>query len=298
MKEKRIKPPFGYFGSKHRLALKLCENLPPHNCWIEAFSGSAAMTLVKEPAPIEIINDIDQEIFNVFLQLRDNYDELIELIEFTPYASDELKNARIQNNSDSDLERARKFIVQAMMAVNGTFGKERGGFSVSHSYSRRNLEARVSRWVNLPSRLEAVVKRLQKVRIENKDALELLENYSNRPATLIYLDPPYFAQRSQSYNIDAMDENFHERLISWALDAKCMVFISGYESELYNSSFSEKRGWSKTSFPANTKGVNGDVQSRTEIVWMNYWFSEAVNNPNKDFEISEIDKKRGKLNPD
>ena len=68
---KKISPPFGYFGSKNKIALALCGNLPPHNCWVEAFCGSAAVTLRKKPAPIEIINDVDSEIINLFEQLCD-----------------------------------------------------------------------------------------------------------------------------------------------------------------------------------------------------------------------------------
>ena len=66
---KKINVPFGYFGSKNKIALQLCSDLPPHNCWVEAFCGSAALTLRKEAAPIEIINDIDGDIINLFRQL-------------------------------------------------------------------------------------------------------------------------------------------------------------------------------------------------------------------------------------
>jgi len=55
---------FGYFGSKNRLAKELCKNLPPHNAWVEIFCGSAALTLAKKPAKIEVINDLDKEIVN------------------------------------------------------------------------------------------------------------------------------------------------------------------------------------------------------------------------------------------
>ena len=51
---------FGYFGSKKRLAVELCDKLPPHNAWVELFCGSAALTFAKAPAPIEVINDLDK----------------------------------------------------------------------------------------------------------------------------------------------------------------------------------------------------------------------------------------------
>src|SRR5712692_3541119 len=71
--------PFGYFGSKQRLAVPIARMLPPHNAWVEVFCGSAAVTMAKKPAPIEIINDADLQIVNVFRQLRKHPAKLIRL---------------------------------------------------------------------------------------------------------------------------------------------------------------------------------------------------------------------------
>jgi DNA adenine methylase len=57
-----------------------------------------------------------------------------------------------------------------MMAINGVFGKERGGFSYSDSYSRNEKDARVNRWYNLPDRLMPVAERLKSVRVTHEDA--------------------------------------------------------------------------------------------------------------------------------
>lgn len=245
-KYKKINAPFGYFGSKNKIALNLCKNLPPHNCWVEAFCGSAALTLAKPPAPIEIINDIDDEIVNLFEQLRNNSEQLCRNIALTPYASTELTTARSTDKSRlSQLERARIFLVESMMAINGLFGEQRGGFSHSDSYVRNGKEARVSRWYNLPERLNEVVERLRNVRIENRDAIKLLASYVDRPATLVYLDPPYIGERTNGYNKDANCDTFHTNLLNLANKAKCMIFISGYQNDLYDSLLTEKGGWKK-----------------------------------------------------
>src|SRR5437870_7969202 len=100
---------FGYFGSKLRIAAKMHARLPPHNCWVELFCGSVAMTLAKKPAVIEVINDINGEIVNFYEQLRDRGNDLLRRIELTPYARAELENARLQSRSRSKVERARRF---------------------------------------------------------------------------------------------------------------------------------------------------------------------------------------------
>jgi DNA adenine methylase len=295
---KKIHPPFGYFGSKNKIALQLSENLPPHNCWVEAFCGSAAITLRKKQAPIEVINDIDNEIINVFEQLRDNHLELCRLIELTPYAEQELINARIEANGITKLEEARRFLVQSMMAINGVFGDERGGFSYSDSYSRNNHDARVNRWNNLPSRLKAVIERLKSVRIENKDARLILKRYINRPATLVYLDPPYLGERTNGYRIDAKDEKFHKELLTLANKAKCMIFISSYENQLYDTILTTKRGWQKKTIKTTTKDSTGQSHDRTEVLWMNKHFQKALELKKVPIKLTEEEIKHGKINPE
>lgn len=297
-KYKKVPPPFGYFGSKNKIAKRLTENLPPHNCWIESFCGSASVTLAKPPAQIEIINDIDDEIINLFQQLRSNQNELCRGIELTPYASKELENARREDEKISDLERARRFLIKSMMSINGIFGEHQGGFSCSHSYSRNKREARVNRWNNLPDRLTEVFKRLKNVRIENRDARDLIKKYVNRPATLIYLDPPYLGERTKGYTMDANDEEFHTDLLNIIANVKCMIFISGYENNLYDSILSSKLGWKRKEIDTITKGSNGNSFSRVEIVWTNNIFNKALEENKLQIKFTEKELKQKKVNPE
>src|SRR5437667_10335125 len=288
---------FGYFGSKLRIAAKMHDRLPPHNCWVELFCGSAAMTLAKSPAPIEVINDINEDIINFYEQLRDHGDELLRKIELTPYARAELELSRKAGGALSDLERDRRFFVSAMMAVNGSFGAAKGGFSVSSSYSRNGMEARVNRWQSMPEYLLTVVDRLKKVRIENKDAIDLFKAFFDRPATLIYVDPPYLGKRVKGYDHDANSEKFHRELLDVALKAKCMVFISGYESDLYNELLTEKAGWNKETLPAITKGNNGKCFCRDEVIWFNRKYCEAKMKGQVPVRLTEKERKDRKVNP-
>jgi DNA adenine methylase len=288
---------FGYFGSKLRIAAKMCDRLPLHSCWVELFCGSAAMTLAKLPAPIEVINDINGEIFNFYQQLRDHGDDLLRKIELTPYARAELELSRRSTGRISKLERARRFFVAAMMAVNGSFGAAKGGFSFSNSYSRNWLEARVNRWNSMPEYLIAVVERLKKARIENKDAVDLLDEFSDRPATLMYLDPPYFGRRVKGYDHDANSEEFHEGLLNAARKAKCMVFISGYDSDLYNDLLTKRDGWRRETLEAITKGNNGKCFARSEVIWFNQVYLEAKMAGRIPISLTEKEQKDRKVNP-
>ena len=288
---------FGYFGSKQRLAKAILKHMPPHNCWVELFGGALAVTMAKPPSMIEVVNDLDAHVVNAFRQIRDNGDELIELIELTPYARAELECARDIRDDDSDLERARKFLVHAMMSVNGVMAGKRGGFSISDTYTRGGREARVNRWHNYPRRLKAVMKRLLGVRIENKDGVKLLGEFSNKPATLVYIDPPYLGDRGVGYKIEAADQAFHEKLLEQALRCRCMIVISSYMSETYTRLLDTRGGWRRFRLNSETQNTNGDRLVRDEILWMNGPAERAWHDGHVAITLTGKEKKDSRVNP-
>lgn len=291
-----MKPAFGYYGAKVRIASQIVDYLPPHNAWIEAFCGSAALTIAKKPALIEVINDLDDQIINLFDQLRSNSDNLIRAISLTPYARKEYLNSKQDDETLDPLEKARRFIISTMMTVNGAVGETGAGFSFSQSYTRTGREARVNRWYNLPERLERVVERLKSVRVENRDARELLKMFINRPATLFYMDPPYLMEREHKYKFE-IDESFHIELLELSNKAKCMMLISSYDNELYNDMLSTNRGWSKKIIDTNTADTTGKKYSRKEVLWSNEQFEKALRNNRVPIRLTIKEKKEKKVNP-
>ncbi len=293
-----VDAPFGYYGSKQRLASQIVKQLPPHNAWVEVFCGSAAVTLAKKPASIEVINDIDSEVFNFFKQLRENGPELCRQIALTPYAREEFEHARKHEMSKNGIERARRFLVSSMMTVNGTVGAaNHAGFSYSQSYVRHGLEARVNRWYTLPEKLERVAERLRKVRVEKKDARELLKMFLDRPATLAYLDPPYLMDREHGYRTDARDQEFHVELLRIACRARCMILISGYNNQLYNSMLTKEHGWTKSLIFTSTRDTSGKDHKRTEVLWKNHFFEQARKLKHPPIRLTKIEKAEQKVNP-
>ena len=259
--------------------------------------GRRLLLWQKSARTLKVLNDLDGDIVNVFRQLRDKHDELIRAIKFTPYAREEFWASLPDVGEDDDLERARKFLVRAMMAVNGVLGQGRGGFSHSNSYARGGREARVNRWVNYPERLEAVASRLRDVRIENRDAIELLKMFSNRPATLVYIDPPYLTDRTSGYSVDVEDEQFHVKLLEQANMARCMIAISGYDSDVYRRHLSAANGWNRIDLGAYTRTTNGNAISREERLWMNNVATRAMRDKAIPIRLSSKEKAEGKVNP-
>lgn len=292
------KPPFGYYGAKQRMASRIIASLPPHNAWVEAFCGSAAITLAKPAAPIEVINDLDGNVTNVFEQLRINSEALCKAIALTPYARLEFEAARFGPRAQDPLERARQFLVATMMTINSTIAtKSSCGFSYSQSFARGGMEARVSRWFNLPDRLVQVTERLRTIRIEKRDARDLVKLFSDRPATLMYLDPPYFVKRAHGYVIDAKDEPFHRELLKLCCRSMAMILISGYRNKLYDSTLTRRNGWHRTTIDTHTRDTTGKDYSRTEVLWRNAQFMQARKTGKLQLRLTKAEIKENKINP-
>ena len=157
--------------------------------------------------------------------------------------------------------------------------------------------ARVNRWYHLPERLERVSERLRSIRIENRDARELISMFKNRPATLMYLDPPYNIARKQHYNVD-IDENYHIELLDKCTESKAMILISGYENDLYNSKLNIKNGWTKKYLSTSTRDTSGKEHQRTEVLWTNEYFEYALKVKNIPIELDPKEIQLNKLNPE
>ena len=151
--------------------------------------------------------------------------------------------------------------------------------------------------VHLPERLEKVVERLRGVRVESRDACELVQMFSNRPATLIYLDPPYFVRREHKYAIDANNVEFHSNLLDVCRKARCMILISGYENDLYKKVLTRKSGWVKRKIETHTRGTTGKDFSRTEVLWLNKQFVNAKKTNKVPIRLFANERRENKLNP-
>src|SRR5215212_9386079 len=93
--------------------------------------------------------------------------------------------------------------------------------------------------------------------------------FINRPATLVYLDSPYFVKRDYNYVIDANDEGFHRELLRLCRKAKCMILLSGYDTPLYMEMLPPAKGWTRTVIETHTRDTTGKDYARSEVLWHN-----------------------------
>lgn len=243
------RPVVRYHGGKWKLAPWVVSFFPRHRIYVEPFGGAASVLMRKERSFAEVYNDLDGEIVNLFRILRDRGDELIRLVELTPYAREEFELSYV--HSDDPLEQARRTAVRCGMGFGSTAMNVnyRTGFRAS---TVRCGSSYPGDWKNQPHNLKAVVERLRGVFIENKDALDLIQLHDS-PETLFYIDPPY-VKGSRTYHRgkggykNEMTDSDHERLAQCLHKVRGMVVVSGYQSGLYGKLFADWPSAQKDSY--------------------------------------------------
>lgn len=83
-----------YPGSKWRIADQLVSNIPEHKSYLEPYFGSGAVLFNKPPSPIETINDLDDDVINLFQCIRDHSQQLAAMIAAIPYSRKRDKTGR------------------------------------------------------------------------------------------------------------------------------------------------------------------------------------------------------------
>jgi DNA adenine methylase len=73
------------------MASNIIDLFPDHKMYIEGFGGAGHVLFKKPRSEMEIYNDINEGLYNLFSLLRDDqsYQELIKQIQLTPYSREE-----------------------------------------------------------------------------------------------------------------------------------------------------------------------------------------------------------------
>nr|WP_308006525.1 DNA adenine methylase [Xanthomonas albilineans] len=260
-------PAFRYHGGKFRLSPWVQQHLPPHRTYVEPFGGAAGVLLTKPRSYAEVYNDLDGDVVNLFrvLQSQSERDRLIEACLLTPYARSEFEIA--WGPTSDSVERARRLLIRAQMGF-GSAGVTKGttGFRIDTS---RPCGTAQHAWARFPPSLINVAERFTGVLIENRPAIEVMQQHDT-PQTLHYVDPPYLHStrvmgtgKAGCYRHE-MSETDHKQLLECLLSLGGMVVVSGYPTNLYDSALA---GWRKVETRSRMSAGRG-TGIRTECLWI------------------------------
>ena len=239
------RPFIPWIGSKEKLIPHLWQGFPPNpKLYLEPFGGGGALLLGMQPqiSRIDIYNDFNCDLVNLFLCARECTVQLIRELQFLPLHSraefdllrefmkhKELLQKRIADEQSAVREcftgeeqaelleilreRSDLFDVQRAAAYYKVCRGSFSGTTTSFGVKPNNL-------TNFLYLFDDASKRLQDVVIENKDCLDIIRERDG-PDSLIYCDPPYF-EAEKLYEVGFLREKHIElkRIL-----AECVGYI-------------------------------------------------------------------------
>ena len=193
-----------YYGGKYELSKVLVPLIPHHERYIEVFAGGLSMFFRKYKTQWNVLNDVDNNIVNLYMCVMKKHDELVENLFWLPKSRklfldfrEEIKETR--EIEIPDPEQAAKYFYCIRYSFNKLVHTP---FSMNKDLKKNwDIEFKYSRMF------------LGNSTIENLDFEVLFSKYIPREEDFWYLDPPYFvATEKGNYYMNNFSVEDHLRL--------------------------------------------------------------------------------------
>lgn len=172
-------------GNKNNIAKEIQKHFPPHKIYVEPFFGAGGMFFNKPRVNNNLLNDIDSEVFNLWIVVNERQKELHEFMCNTPYHQD-IVNYWHSNKETGSIRKAARFLY----LTNYVFMGKGSTLKLSASKNEFNL--------TLSEKLSFCNRMLIDCQFSNLDFRKFIRSINfkkdgrnDEKETLIYADPPY-----------------------------------------------------------------------------------------------------------
>ena len=209
-------PIIPWIGGKRRLADRLIPLFPPHSCYVEVFCGGAALFFLRPvPADVEVINDINGELVNLYRVVKCHLEEFVRQFKWALSSRQIFKwHQMTEPDTLTDIQRAARFFYLQQLAFGGKVQGQNFGTATT-APAGLNL-------LRLEENLSAAHLRLDGVHIENLAWADCITRY-DRAHTFFYCDPPYW--ETEGYGVP-FEFDQYIRMAELARTVKGKVMIS------------------------------------------------------------------------
>ncbi len=215
-----VQPCIPWLGGKRRLAQHILPMFPDHTCYVEPFCGAAALFFLREePAKVEVINDINQDLVTMYRVLQHHLEEFVKQFKWALTSRQMFEWAKATPPATlTDIQRAARFYYLQKLCFGGKVSGRVFGTATT-SGPRLNL-------LRIEEELSAVHLRLARVTVEHLPWRDCLEKY-DRAHSLFYLDPPYWRVEGYGIPFDLVEyETLAERMA--AMKGKAILSINDH----------------------------------------------------------------------
>ena len=262
-----MKPALIYYGGKQSLIKNILPLIPKHSCYCEPFAGGATVLFAKPKSSVEVINDTLDSLINFYRVLKNPETQqlLLKMCNETLYARSEHIRALELYKTGNPVEKAWSL----WFKINAGFsGKLDGGFSTT----KVRYCSPTVKFSNYKANLTRCAERIEKVQIENIDAIDCIKVYDS-PETFFFVDPPYL-DADQGHYKGYLPEDFN-RLLNCLQDIEGKFLLTCYPGMIIHDYISTNE-WSSLKIIKKIRAKNhkhsvGVQKEAVELLVWNYY---------------------------
>lgn len=209
-------PIIPWLGGKRRLAGRLIPLFPPHECYVELFCGGAALYFLRSmPASVEVLNDINGELVNLYRIVQHHLEEFVRQFKWALSSRQVFRWLQeTRPETLTDVQRAARFFYLQHHAFAGKVaGQTFGTATTAPTVNLLRIEEMLS---------AAHLRLAGGTTIENLPWSECLTRY-DRAHTFFYMDPPYW--ETEGYGVP-FEWDQYERLAAAMRSCKGKAMLS------------------------------------------------------------------------
>lgn len=205
-------------GNKSAIAHKIIPYFPPHKIFVDVFFGAGGMFFNKPKAKYNIVNDLDSDVFNLFMVVMNQKEELEKAFYQMPIHSD-LLNYWKKNEETEPIKKALRFLFLSNLTY---LGKQDTLFNGAEN--PKNI---------FFSRIDKTFELLENIQFFNKDFRKFLNVIRDKNAddTFIYCDSPYLSTVDTYSNSDTWTEQDSIDLFNTLQETGCKWAMSEFDNE-------------------------------------------------------------------
>lgn len=254
-----INSPFRYPGGKFYARKLILEHIPKHACYCEPLCGGASIFFAKNKVKLNILNDIDPELINCLIHIRDCPEKIADFLEGIPVTKEQHNFYKVKFKPKNELERAARWFFLNRISYSGIMNMKNCFWGYGEKYSMRPE--------NWRRQLLKTSEKLRGVEILNKDFEEVIDNVPD--GCFLFVDPPYFNRDQDKFYTYSFSKEHHERLMEVlkrnSERLKFLVTYDNYEDIKKMYSWAKAimdKEWNYMIYRTDDQSKNGDGENK------------------------------------
>lgn len=250
---------------------KILPCIPVHRIYSEAFFGGGSVFFAKEPAEVEMINDINKQVVNFYKIAKRNFKKLKDEIDVTLYSEEQYLQAKeiYHNAPDVNKEvvlRAWSLFVLShqtfLHIIDNSWAFSRGkNVAVTFQNKKEMFDQRY-------------IKRLERTQIFCRDAVRVIAN-ADSAETFHFVDPPYINTNCGHY--EGYTEEDFKRLLNALEKVEGKFLLTTFPTDILDK-YAKRNGWHQIKFEMHKSASAKAGEKKVEVFTFNYDLSEEVIN--------------------